>query len=571
MKEKCLVLLIALFAILGPLLFAAGGTEEEQATGKPGEPQYGGEMTWFTEGNAWMPASWDSADIWWTRSITIGPHLEQLLHGDIEKYGPRGTGVFGFRSGTIPEQYLKGQLAESWEVTPEKIAFQIRPGIMWAKSPIMESRELTAKDVEHSMKRLIEGFRVKGPGRVAFIDDVRATDKYTVVFDTNKFFADWSAIIGYDYMTQIQPPEVVEAGAAEWTSWIGVGTGPFLLENYIEDNLATYVRNPNYWDTTTIDGVEYELPFVDKLQYPFIEDTSTQIAALRTGKIDFMQEVHLRYYDTLKDTSPDLILKKEAEGNTLRLVFRTDHEPFNDINVRRALNMAIDKEAIGRAVYGEALKHGFPVGPGAGAAYTPFEELPESAKELYEYNPAKAKQMLADAGYPNGFSTEILFRPHFLVSADATAMVAANWEDIGVTVKMNGLEESAFVALAFYPGEFQQAILGGASNHTNPLGAIGEWVKPGTSRWTDEYAIAEYNKAAAESDPAVRSAILKDLAVYVLEAVPTAPIGGSMIAAAYWPWLKNYYGETVSAHYYTSLAIQARIWIDESLKKELGY
>ncbi len=575
MKKRILVLFVAALVVFGFPLYAGGKKEvkTKETAAVPGEPQYGGTLTWFTECQGWIPGSWDIASMDWKVSANAAPRLQSLLTGDFEKYGPRGTNDYPFQANNTPADYVGGLLAESWEVLPGKIVFHIRQGVMWADSPIMESRELTADDVVFSLKRLLAAFDVRYAGRMWYVDDVFAEDRYTVVVKTNGFDAGWMVHIGLGRFTQIQPPEVFETGAPDdWRSHIGVGTGPFVLANYTEGSSATYVKNPNYWDTTTIDGVEYETPFVDKLIYPFMVDQTTQIAALRTGKIDWMQEINLRYEDTLRSTSPDLILMKMEEGNVLNLTLRTDQEPFDDVNVRRALMFATNKEVIGKAVYGEAVRHAFPIGPGAGPAYTPFEELPELAQDLYGYDPERAKQLLVDAGLPDGFDMNINFRSQMIITQDFTAMLAEQWAKIGVRVKLTGLEEGAYKALAYYPGDFLNASTGGASQNQNALLGIEQVVTDAnTSRWRDEYALNQYMAAVSEEDSDKRTAMIKELAVYIFEQVPKIPIGGSIIVAGYWPWLKNYYGETAIGELYNHNEIQASVWIDQDLKKSMGY
>ncbi|GAI26075.1 unnamed protein product, partial [marine sediment metagenome] len=270
-------------------------------------------LNWFGSTQEYTPASWDLADILWLSSVTSGPYLDKLLTGDIFTYGPRGSNeyLFGYPE-YIPDEYIGGQLAESWEVSPERIVYQIRPGIMWHESPIMESRELTADDIVHSLRRFVAAMKPLWPVRVAMIDDIDdiyAQGKYTVVVETNSYEPNWEFYIAWGFQTGIQPPELVEAGAADWRNHVGIGTNAFLLTNYVDGVAAMYVPNPDWWDKKkTINGKEYDTPFIDKLVYPFIKDESTKIAALRTGKIDFMSEIPLRYEDTLKQTCPNLIV-----------------------------------------------------------------------------------------------------------------------------------------------------------------------------------------------------------------------------------------------------------------------
>ncbi|GAH68845.1 unnamed protein product, partial [marine sediment metagenome] len=258
-----------------------------------------------------------------------------------------GTNEYAFQSQEfMPEQYVKGKLAKSWEVSPERIVYHIRSGIMWNECPIMESRELTAYDVALALNRFLAGMRIRWPARIAFIDSVTAEGD-TVVVETNSYHPDWHMHIGWGHLVPIYPPELVEADIDDWRSHVGVGTGPFILTEYVEASSANYVKNPDWWDKKKIiNGKEYDTPFVDTLVLPWIADESTQIAALRTGRIDWMYNVPLMYRDTLEQTCPGLLLVPIPGGNVRFVDLRCDHEPFDDVNVRRALMIGTDIESI---------------------------------------------------------------------------------------------------------------------------------------------------------------------------------------------------------------------------------
>ena len=123
---------------------------------------------------------------------------ERPIIGDFEKYGLRGAREFAFQLRTfIPEKFMKGNLLESWEVTPEKIIWRIRPGIYWQDVPhIMKARELTAQDVVADVKY----FLASPPGKsvARYIGDVHATDRYTAVLEFTKFDLGWYYRLGYE-------------------------------------------------------------------------------------------------------------------------------------------------------------------------------------------------------------------------------------------------------------------------------------------------------------------------------------------------------------------------------------
>jgi peptide/nickel transport system substrate-binding protein len=323
------------------------------------EPQYGGTITWFTASQQpWLPQSWDNDTLYWLQAVYTEPYLDTLLEQDMLARGPRGTNEFDYSGGYVPEDYLKGNLAESYTVTPEEITFKIRRGIMWHESPIMESRELTADDIAYSLNRRLEAFRLANPLRVEFIDEFTAPDRYTLVCKTNRYDADWTFAFAYSRFNVIQPPELNAPGVdpADWRSHVDIGTGAFLLQDYVEAAYASYDRNPIWWKSPQIiDGKEYDTPFVDTVVVPFIADWSTFVSALRTGQIDWMSDLHVRYEETLRDAHPDIQIKKVPRILTLVLTLRFDTPPLDDAKVRRALMIATDIQAVVDAVYGGGL------------------------------------------------------------------------------------------------------------------------------------------------------------------------------------------------------------------------
>ncbi len=411
MGKKAFVLALSVCALVAATVFSEGKPEKETpAAAATGEPQYGGTLTQKIWWNGNGTNTWDTSDL--AKGISAhtwtSPYAETLLIGDIDKYGPRGSKEYAFTAWElVPEQYLKGALAESWEWSgPLTLVYHIRHGVMWTgRKGVMDARELTADDVAFSMNRTWKRFREQGNVEFNYVKSVEAKDKYTLVIELNSFYADWAFHLGYRGIVEaIYPPEVAKAGPADWRN--AVGTGPFILTNYVDGSQAVYDRNPNYWGTAVINGKEYKLPFVDKLVIPIIPDMSTNIAALRTGKIDWVINVPLEYADTLKKTSPDLKLSKYLAGQTDFASLKMTEPPFDNKNVRRAMMIGTDWPAVAKTVYGEADIYAEPLN-----ALTPYwvpgDKLPDNIKELYSNDPAKAKKMLADAGYPNGFKMQM--------------------------------------------------------------------------------------------------------------------------------------------------------------------
>ena len=571
MKRKSLWLLLSWLMVAALLMASCTPPEKEGAVPTEGkEPQYGGTLTVLTRWGGGEHLSFDAADMQWMHSYTAGPYQEGLLIGDLQK-GPRGTNEWAFMSqALIPEEVTTGCLAESWEFTdPLTLVFRIRQGVMWQDKPgVMAARELTAEDIAFSWNRVLEASKTRPGYSFDFVDSFSAPDRYTVVVEMNEFNANWQCAIAWGYCCLIAPPELTEVGARDWKN--ACGTGPFMLTDYTRGSYTTYERNPNYWGKTTIGGKEYQLPFVDKMVWPLIVDPATRLASLRTGKVDIDAISSWEYVESLEETNPEL-QRWEILGGSVLAGMRTDTPFFDDIRVRRAMNMAIDKQAIIASLSGG---HGhlldYPFRSDWGDVYTPLDELPESCQELFTYNPEKARELLAEAGYPDGFSCEVVCPT---LQADVTSMVAGFWEEIGVECEIKPLEFGALFGTLF--GKTHKHIIfhfGGEGN--NPLRDLWNTLVTGerynSAMWSDPAFDEKWHQAATERDPARRNELLKELSVYAIENSLFIMLPTADYYRYAWPWVRNYWGESCAGAV-NPAPIYARIWLDQELKEAMGY
>ena len=350
MKHRVTVVVLAL-ALVASLVSA-------QSQGG-GAPQYGGTLTVATLKVGQEPASWNQADGDWALPTDSAPYGEHLLAGDVDKYGPRGTNEMSFalRMGLSgQDRFLKGELAQSWELStnPLGVVFHIRPGIMFAANPNIgfKAREFTAFDAAYCFNAIRKSFRGQTEMPYMTLGGAEALDKYTLRVKFDYFDYDWPLKVAWGYFSKMYPPEVDKSSApADWRSQ--VGTGPFIISEYVKGSYASYTKNPNWWDKQKIiGGKKYDAPFVDKVVMPIIVDESTLIAALfRTGKIDWATYIKLNYQQTLSKTSPNLVMKEVPAAEGLAVRFNCSTGPLANKTVRQALTIGADNEALIKAVY----------------------------------------------------------------------------------------------------------------------------------------------------------------------------------------------------------------------------
>jgi peptide/nickel transport system substrate-binding protein len=541
-------------------------------------PQYGGTLEIATVYYTISALSWDNYDFNWKHNHDTGAVYEQLFSADLSQAQHNGGKYAFVADAWIPTEAMRGELAEKWEwkQNPLQLVITLRKGIMFPEKPgVMKAREFVADDVVYTFNRLNSSPK-KIPQYFDFVTSVAAPDKYTVVFNMKEYNAEWAYRFGYGYYSAIVPHEVVEAapdnaGAKDWKNING--TGPFLLTDYVAGNSNTYSKNPNYWDKEKVGGTEYKLPFVDKVIYRTIKDEATVVTAFRTGKLDMLEGVRWQNVESLKKSNPQIQWHRYLAMGGQYLAMRVDTKPFDDVRVRRALNMAVNKKEIVDSYYnGNAEIFAYPEHPEYVGYFEPLESMPDSVKELFTYNPEKAKKLLAEAGYPNGFTFKVQVNANSPEHADLLPLIAGYLEQIGVKMEIQPMEYAAFLSAMTTqtnaPGYFM------GNGHTNPTTTIRKNFVKGQvwnpSQWDDPAFAKRMDAVYAEPDEQKRMTEIKAMTREILDKAPYLWLPTPYSYTAWWPWVKNYGGE-LRAGSVRPGPIYARIWVDQEMKKQMGY
>ena len=534
------------------------------------KPRYGGALEVGTVHVTISALSWDPGDWPWKFNHDAGQVYETLLAADLNQSQGRG-GKYPFTSfAFLPSDAIRGELAESWEwETPMRLVVKLRKGVMFPEKPgVMASRELVADDVIFTQNRMATSPKQVGD-LYSFIDKTTARDKYTLVYDLKDYVADWDLRLGYGFTAAVMPKEVADAGASNWKN--ASGSGPFRLTDYVSGNAHTYERNPIYWGKETINEAEYKLPFIDKLSFRIIKDQSTQVTALRTGKLDILENISWEQAESLKKSVPDLKWSRVI-GSPHLLALRVDTKPFDDIRVRKALNYAVDKETVIKSFYGgNAEMLGFPMHPDWTGYYEPLESMPDDIKELFRYDVAKARQLLAEAGLANGFTVKVQACACNPVGMELLALIAGYFEQVKVKLDIQVMEYGAHLSVmnnnTNAPGYFFTV---GMANPftTTRVNFVSHTYNP--AQWNDPVFGQKFADAARERDEAKRHAMFREMGRDILRGVPYVFLPVPHYFSAWWPWVKNYNGE-LRAGAARPGPIYARLWIDQDLKKRMGY
>ena len=540
------------------------------------EPQTGGTVNVISYYRTINALTWDYQKWIWKENHD-GLHLDQLFAGDLQK-GPRGTNENDFvAQAYIPPEHLRGEIANSFELKtdPLQLIFKLRPGVFWPATPgVMEKREVTAEDVAFHFTHMWT-LKRKIPTYWSFIDRWEAKDKHTVIAHLNSYNANWAYRLAWGYFSAILPPEyhkLDDKARADWKN--AVGSGPYKVADVVKSSHQTYVKNDDYWDSATIDGKSYKLPLNDKVVYHLIKDEATAIANIRTGKADIMEAIRWQFVDELKKSAPDLILKKGLSTTGTFIALRNDKKPFNDVRVRRAMNLAVNqREILQTLLNGDGSMLNYPFSSAWKSVYTPIDKLSAKGKELFDYNPKKAKQLLAEAGYPNGLEFELMYSSSTPYHVDLVPMLQAYYQRIGVPMKLKPLEYAAFRSQMRKDTQAVGYLMNNGSG--NPIQVLRKSFVTGQT-WNpamhaDEAFDKRWKAAAAETDPAKAHSELVALNRFIIEEkVPHVWLPTDVFYRAHWPWVKNYHGE-LRVGAVRPGPIYARIWIDQAMKKKMGF
>jgi peptide/nickel transport system substrate-binding protein len=493
--------------------------------------------------------------------------------------GPSGTNEDSFRTMCLPatmDQFAP-QLAESWDIPDDQtIIFNIRKGVYWNNVHPANGREYIADDLVFTIER---NWFSDPPTFHAlafpFIKSVSALNKYTVEIKTESGF---TGIIWEEVGTNSPyfAYDIIEYWGDQ-TDWRHAGsTGPYDLTDYVPGSCATLTRNENYWDYDPF-FPENQLPYLDMVKIMIIPDTSTRLAAMRTGNLDHIGTsgsfVTWEGLVDLVETNPELNYAK-GFGTKWGISCKVcDPElPFYDINVRKAMMLALDQGQIVEEYFGGYADMYFvpyAVVPEFSAIVRPWDEVPEDIKELYEYKPDKATQLLAEAGYPEGFKTSLICEQN---QVDMYSIVVDYWSKVGIDLSLEILEHGAFTSVSaqriydeLHPGASFEC---GDPRTGSCYKAASQFNK---CCLNDPYFEEMYEKIQlAFLNDAERNRLVKEVGIRAQEMVYTIPLGAEYTYSLWWPWVKGYNGE-FSTHYSITYYWPKYIWIDQTLKKSMGY
>jgi peptide/nickel transport system substrate-binding protein len=413
---------------------------------KLGKPMYGGEITIRAKRNL------ENFDPYFAESLTsiYGGWMERLVSDD----WTLNPEVWDYKMAWHPSKYMRGQLAEGWEFPdPYTHVVNLRKGVFWQNIPPANGREFIADDVVFHYDRMYGlggGFTKPSPfqsdARFQDLISVTARDKYTVVFKWKNPNPDliMEALYGVMQSQCLESPDAVKqwGDVRDWHH--AIGTGPFILKDFVSDNSATLIKNPNYWGYDER-YPQNKLPYVDMIKYLIVPEDDAALEAMSAGKIDVIDIVSFRQAQAIHKTNPEILQIRVTRTPTLTIQPRNDVKPFNDIRVRKAMQMAIDLPELAKDYYHGTVEP-YPSTVTASKYVKgwgfPYDEWPQDLKDEYTYNPSTAKQLLADAGYPDGFKTNVV--ADTAADMELLQVIRYYFSQVGIEMEVRPMESNAW-------------------------------------------------------------------------------------------------------------------------------
>ncbi|HEY9698538.1 MAG TPA: ABC transporter substrate-binding protein [Trichocoleus sp.] len=351
-------------------------------------------------------------------------------------------------------------------------------------------------------KNLFGGFKGEPD---SLVQDVKAVDNSTVQFVLKQPFAAFPAAIASGYFGIASPDAIKKAGGEYGTAGsTAVGTGPFTFKEWRIGDRVILDKNPDYW--------RQGYPKADQVIFRTIKEASGRLAELRAGSIDFTENLSP---EQLKEIQGDPNLKeiRRPSFNVGYLALNPSYEPLAKKEVRQAIAMAIDRKQLTQAFW-------------SGLAVTDSHFTPPSMKEFqdanlgeYSFDPDKAKQMLAAAGYPNGFDLELWYMPINGTSFPTPKPIAEAWaaelSSIGIRVKLNTKDWAAYLADRQKAPGYQSFMLGWTGDYGDPdnfyYPHFGKGSTSDIGNWKSDRVFSLLDDARKESNESKRAGMYAEV------------------------------------------------------------
>lgn len=398
----------------------------------------------------------------WDPTVSTSQEIPRVMYNNVYE----GLVKFDRTGAIVPA------LAESYDISADGLTwtFHLRQGVKFHDGSAFDSADVVAK---FERARDPESGHTH-PEYYAAISDIAAPDANTVVFT----LSEPSRGLLYNLARPdsiLYPAEKAETQRSE-----PIGTGPFKFASYTEGAEVVLEKNADYY----VAGV----PYLDKAVFKIIGDPNTRFAALQAGDIDFIgvavqPEQYLQVV-----TTPGLKGTEGTATTEITVAMNNARKPFDDLRVRQAITMAIDKDTIVQGAM-------FGLGTVIGSHMSPSEPYYIDLSDTYPYDPVRARELLAEAGYADGFTIHFELPEPYNIERRSGEVVAQMLREVGIDVELSVVEWGTWIQRIFVGGDYDMTIIG----HSEPRD-INVYANPGYYYHYDNPAIGDL-LAGAEAAP----------------------------------------------------------------------
>ncbi len=434
-------------------------------------------------------------------------------------------------------------LATSWEISKDKLVytFVLRHGVKFHTTKYFTpTRDFNASDVVFSIDRqrlanhpyhLISGGKYEyfdGMEMGKLIKDVKILDPYKVQITLNSPEAPFLANMAMSFMSILSEEYGTKLIASNKKAEMDsnpIGTGAFIFQSYAKDSVIKFTNNPQYWGSHGN---------IDKLIFAITPDANVRLQKLKTGECQFANEPSPADIPVIKKNA-SLKVMQDAGLNVGYLSMNVTKKPFDNVLVRRAVNLALNKKSYIDAIYmGNATVAKNPIPP-------TIWSYNDSVKD-YEYSPEKAKELLIKAGFANGFETEMwtlpVSRPYNPNGKKMGELMQADLAKVGIKVKLLTFDWPTYLKKSSL-GEHQMLQMGWTGDNGDPDNFLNTLLGCGSvtsgsnySKWCDQKFNAAIVAAKTTPDLKKRTALYKQAQVIFKDQAPWVTIAHSTVFKA---------------------------------------
>ena len=485
---------------------------------------------------------------------SLDPHQESTF-ANIELVAP----LYSTLLQLDPYHYPKiiGDVATDWKIAPDGLTytFKLRQGIHFH-----DGSALTSADVKASYDKIIfppAGVRSVRKNAYTAVERVEAPDPATVIFKLkfpsasllDNLASPWNVIFPKKYLDK--DPNYFKTNV--------MGSGPFKFKNYTRGSTFEGERNPDYFVK--------DRPYLDGYKFFISPETSVRAAAIRSGRayIEFRNLPGAEVDAIRKQLGDKIVVQETPMTGQWGIAVNNTAKPFNDVRVRKALTLGIDRYTMSKVLYPlTGLKFvGALMRPGSDWAMpaAELEKLPGFGRDM-EKNRAEARRLLTEAGYPNGLKVVLKNRNVKLPYQDFAVFLIQEWRKIGVEVEHRPLETAAWFSDGQDTGNFELIVAPAVEFMDEPDQFLGRYATGSTQNWgrfSDPRIDDLFSRQARTLDPGERKRLINEMEKVVLENAYYMPGLWWSRNLVHWAKVKNY---VAPPNHYTNQKLQD-VWLSE--------